>query len=681
MLIKKKMKHDVLRFKHFTRSGYALFACLGKVVLISTLAVPMLAHAKASGAGVLPETADTLSAGSERETMLDEVSVTGTRAPLSQLQAAKMVTVISRDDINRVAVNTVNDVLKLATGVDVRQRGGFGVQTDISINGGTFDQIAILLNGVPIGNPQTGHNATDFPVSLSDIERIEVLEGGAARVFGTSAFSGAVNIVTRKSVDKRSIVASVEGGSYGTFGIEGGYADGGRRSENHWQVTASGGYNRSDGGTLHSDFEKGRAFVQGLVSFSESLDVNAQVGFSTQSYGANTFYSVKYNNQYEKTDHLLASLDVSLHDANHTWEVKPIGYFNRFLDHYQLIRGVPGASAGENYHALNVLGGGANAYLSWALGKTAVGADVRQEVIYSTAYGRKFEENQWKNIHGSDRMYDKRGERTNTSLFLEHNIVVGGLTLSAGVMANMNTGLDHCMRFYPGVDVSYRVTDQWKLFASWNKALRMPTYTDLYTSNSVQQGDVNLMPEKNSTFKVGSSYQKGILSAQLSAFYSKARNMIDWVYESETSTKYHALNIGELENIGVSMDATLNMAKAFNNPLVTRMRVGYAYIHQNHETEHEIYKSLYALEYLRHKLTAEVDHHIVSRLSAAWTMRWQQHMNGFHPYTKIDCRLQWTEPFYTLYLKADNLTAHRYYDLGGVLQPGLWIMAGIRINL
>lgn len=92
-------------------------------------------------------------------------------------QSPKIVSVITRDDIHRAAAQTINDVLKLATGVDVRQRGGFGVQTDISINGGTFDQITILLNGVNISNPQTGHNASDFPVALADIDHIEVLEG------------------------------------------------------------------------------------------------------------------------------------------------------------------------------------------------------------------------------------------------------------------------------------------------------------------------------------------------------------------------------------------------------------------------------------------------------------------------------------------------------------------------
>ena len=184
-----------LRFKRFSRKGYALFSVLGREVLIGVLSVAVVSHAMANGVSVVEELAkDTVVR--EAQT-LDDVVVLGSRAPLTEGETAKIVTVITSDDIHRAAVATVNDALKMATGVDVRQRGGFGVQTDISIGGGTFDQIAILLNGVNIGNPQTGHLSADFPVSLEDIERIEIIEGASSRVFGASAFNGAVNIVTK----------------------------------------------------------------------------------------------------------------------------------------------------------------------------------------------------------------------------------------------------------------------------------------------------------------------------------------------------------------------------------------------------------------------------------------------------------------------------------------------------
>lgn len=666
-------KRQTIRFKHFSRRGYALFSCLGKEVIVGTLSVATLTHAKADGISTRPTLAeDSLN---RQELKLDEVVITGSRAPLTALQSAKIVSVITRGDIDRAAVTSVNDLLKTVTGVDVRQRGGFGVQTDISINGGTYDQVTILLNGINISNPQTGHNAADFPVSLDDIERIEVLEGASARVFGSSAFSGAINIVTKVGAESHAKV-SAEGGSFGTFGTHAGIT----LSSDAWRNRMSGGYTQSDGGTINTQFKKRQAYYQGGFS-SHHIDLNWQAGIISKDYGAGTFYGIKSNDQYEETRRFITSIAADIHDLPAQLTISPAVYWHRNHDHYQYFKGKTGANMGKNIHRTDIYGASLNTHFIWAGGKTALGADVRKEVIYSTAYGELLPTEKWKDIAGSERQYERKGERTNTGLFVEHNIVWDKFTLSAGLLANRNTWLGDSFRFYPGIDLSYRPTEHWKFFASWNKALRVPTYTDLYVSNSAQVGDLNLKPERTSTFKLGARYRRTGLETVLNSFYSRGRDMIDWVFETSTSTRYHALNIGKLDNMGASLDATVYLPELMSNSLVTKVKVGYAYIHQRHETEQAIYRSLYALEYLRHKFVMNVDHRIVSRLSASWALRWQQRMNGFHPYTKLDCKVQWTTPRYQLYLQADNLTAHRYYDIGGVKQPGLWIMAGGSVKI
>ena len=191
----KKASSLPLKFKHFTRKSYALFACLGKEVVIGTLSASTLTYAKAEGVSTKPVKADTTVM--HREVTLDEVSITGSRAPMTRSQAARMVSVLERKDIETAPVQSVNDLLKYVASVDARQRGPIGAQTDVSIRGGNYEQITILLNGINICDPQTGHNAFDFPVDASDIERIEVLEGPAGRVFGTSSLLGAINIVTK----------------------------------------------------------------------------------------------------------------------------------------------------------------------------------------------------------------------------------------------------------------------------------------------------------------------------------------------------------------------------------------------------------------------------------------------------------------------------------------------------
>ena len=218
-------QRKALRFRHFTRKGYALFACLGRVVTIGVLSVATLQSASAATDDIATKTEKADDGQTvDKEATLDDVEITGSCAPLALGQAARMVTVLSRDDIQSAPVQSINDLLKFAVGVDVRQRGPIGAQTDIGIRGGTSEQITILLNGINICDPQTGHNAFDFPCDLSDIERIEVLEGPAGRVYGTSSLMGAINIVTRDASGGAGrgpvrVQARLEGGSYGYFSV------------------------------------------------------------------------------------------------------------------------------------------------------------------------------------------------------------------------------------------------------------------------------------------------------------------------------------------------------------------------------------------------------------------------------------------------------------------------------
>ena len=211
-------KREPIKFKRFLNKGYALFSCLGKVVIVGTLSVSTLTYAKADGISTRTTSIDPVD--DDKEVMLENVEVTGSLAPLTLGKAARMVTVLSREEIQAAPVQSINDLLKYAVGVDVRQRGALGAQTDIGIRGGTQEQVAVLLNGIDITDPQTGHNSVEYPVDLNEIERIEIIEGPASRLFGTSSLVGAINIVT-KTADKSSLDLNTEGGSFGYFTIGG----------------------------------------------------------------------------------------------------------------------------------------------------------------------------------------------------------------------------------------------------------------------------------------------------------------------------------------------------------------------------------------------------------------------------------------------------------------------------
>ncbi|NDW11733.1 TonB-dependent receptor [Bacteroides sp. 214] len=674
-------ERGVYRWKQFSHKPYAVFCSLKREFNIGVLAV-----ATVYSAGVGTATAQVDAPALQQSYELEEIEVTGTRVPLTESESAKMVTVLSRADIQAAAVQSINDLLKYAVGVDVRQRGEMGIQTDISVRGGTFDQLTILLNGVNLTNPQTGHHTADFPVSMDDIERIEVLEGPAARVFGTSAFTGAINIVTRN--DRQSHVsAHAAGGSYGYFngGARVNYTRGALSNQ------VSGQFGRSDGATENSDFRVARSYYQGTYT-SQEVDVRWQLGISNQAFGANTFYSAAFPDQYEELRRYFVSIQAETKGKLH---FTPTLYWNRTHDHYKLQRTT---NYGENYHMTDVYGANLNAYFNTSLGKTAFGVELRNEGILSTNVGKILSEEEYVKVSGEDGIYfNKKDNRTNISYYAEHNILLSKVTISMGVMANMNTALDHKYRLYPGIDISYRPTTGWKLFASWNKALRMPTFTDLYYKSDNLLGNIGLKPEETEAINLGVRFRKPYIDVYLGGFYNKGKNMIDWVkYHADDA--YHTANF-ELDNMGLEFATTLYFKQLFGeNCFLDKLNIGYAYIHQKRHDDVVIYKSSYASEYLRHKFVARLEHRVWKRLHASWAFRFQDRVGSYEeykeaektgtlvaysPFCLLDAKLFWNTEKYNLFVEATNLFDRTYHDHGNIPQPGLWLKAGVkyRINL
>jgi len=658
-------QRKALRFHHFTRKGYALFACLGRVVTISVLSVATLTSASAAiDDKGMTETVTTNDDQTDKETTLDDVEVTGSCAPLALGQAVRMVTVLSREEIQAAPVQSINDLLKMAVGVDVRQRGPIGAQTDVSIRGGTSEQITILLNGINICDPQTGHNAFDLPCDISDIERIEVLEGPAGRVYGTSSLVGAINIVTR---DVRSKMAEVrvEGGSFGYLSAAGRVALGLHSLSSNY--TRSDGYSRSKAGSLNSDYSGGKVFYQGGYQ-CEGLLLNWSGGLSVKGFGSNTFYSAKFDEQYERTTKIYTALQGDLTIGK--LHVRPAIYWNRSYDRFELIRGseerVP-----FNYHRSDVFGINLNTYFDWQLGRTAMGAEFRNEDIVSTNLGEP--------LSNPFSHYKVGLNRSNLSFHLEHNILLKRFTLSAGFIAIKNTWNQMPFKLYPGIDASYRIGDHWKVYASYNSSLRMPSFTELYYSVGGHKADKYLKPEELHAVEGGVKYSNHWLTAQTSIFHHHARNMIDWVMDTrDPDAVWQSVNHTRVNTTGVETNATLT-AKRYT------LNLAYCYLHQNKD-EQDFLQSQYSLEYLRHKVTASLRWSITDYLRLSVSYRWQDRMGSYttvdgevrdyHPYSVVDARLDWHQDSYALYLEGNNLTGHHYVDYGNVPQPGCWITAG-----
>ncbi len=664
-------QRKALRFHHFTRKGYALFACLGRVVTISVLSVATLTSASAAiDDKGMTETVTTNDDQTDKEATLDDVEVTGSRAPLALGQAARMVTVLSREDIQAAPVQSINDLLKYAVGVDVRQRGPIGAQTDIGIRGSTSEQITVLLNGINICDPQTGHNAFDFPCDIADIERIEILEGPAGRVYGTSSLVGAINIVTKDAGGKTADVR-LEGGSFGYLSTAGRISGAVANSSLSASYTRSDGYSRSKAGALNSDYSGGKVFYQGGYAH-ENLRLKWHAGLSTKGFGSNTFYSAKFDEQFEKTTKIFAALQGEVTTGK--WHFRPSIYWNRSHDRFELIRGSE-EKVPFNYHRTDVFGINLNSYFDWLLGRTAFGAEFRNEDIVSTNLGEP--------LSDPFSHYKVGLNRSNLSFHLEHNILLKRFTLSAGFIAVKNTWNQMPFKVYPGIDASYRIGDNWKIYASYNSSLRMPSFTELYYSVGGHKADKYLKPEELHAIEGGVKFNTTHFSAKASVFHHHARNMIDWVMDTrEAEPVWESVNHTKVNTTGLEASAILHSS-------LFTLHLAYCYLHQDKDTE-DYLQSQYSLEYLRHKLTASLLLHLMKRLDLSVMYRFQDRMGSYttvdgevknyHPYSVVDARLSWNADTYSIYIETNNLTSKRYVDYGNVPQPGCWVMAGARYH-
>ena len=702
-------KRQVLVFRQFGNKGYSLFSCLGREVVCGVLSVATLTYASAESVSTHPVVTDSTATTTAREMMLEEVSVTGSRAPLTKSQAARIVTVLDRQAIAQAPVQSINDLLKYAIGVDVRQRGPIGAQTDISIRGGTSEQIILLLNGINICDPQTGHNAMDLPVDINDIVRIEVLEGPAGRIYGTSSLVGAINIVTSSGGglkvegggrNDQRLNVHAEGGSYGYGSAGFRYSPSTLHLSPSTHHSISANYSRSDGwsrakdGSLNTDYSGAKAFYQGQYE-DETIRLRWHAGLADKGWGSSTFYaSPKWqaDNQYEHTTKLYTAIQGENHCG--ALHFAPSIYWNQNRDRYEGYRGQP-EKMKFNYNRTDVYGVSLSSYFDWAISqestegtkpirmRTAFGAELRNEDLVSGNLGEPLSETH--HISGTDRDYTLGVNRTNISAYLEQNILLKNLTVSAGFVAVKNTWSNMNMTVYPGVDVSYRPHPRWTLHASYNTSLRMPSFTEMYYKLQGYSADPHLKPEEMRAIEGSVTYHSSVFTSHFTVWHHRGTNMIDWIMDTTQGDDavWQSVNHTKINSIGHEAGVDVHCSRL-------NLQCNYSYINQDKEQEAG-FVSQYALEYLRHKLVVSARLPLISHLSLGLDGRWQDRVGSYtnfdgevcdyKPYFVTDARLSWTEKAWKVYVEANNLFDVSYRDYGLVEQPRRWIIAGFTFSL
>ena len=662
-----------LVFRKWGRKNYSLFSIIKKVVIISVLSVAYFSVVPVSAVVVSKDTTEI-----KMQYDLDEVEVTASRVPVLFSQVARVLTVINAQEIERMPAESIQELLEYVAGVDIRQRGAEGVQADISIRGGTFDQVLILLNGINITDPQTGHHNLNLPVSLSQIERIEILEGPAARIYGPNAFSGAINIVT-KIPESTSFGAEISAGSYNYYntGVWGSFTKG--KLNNYLAV-----FRKSSGGYIeNTDFRSSNAFYSGQHS-SNVGNLFFQGGISEKGFGANSFYSPVYPNQYEKVQVLFGSVKLeSLTIINLT----PSFYWRSHSDKFMLFRSnAPEWYENHNYHNTDVWGGDLNSWFVWEGGKTSFGAGYRSESILSNVLGEPMEERI--DFAGTDKFFTHHKSRKIWSAFAEHTVFGEKWRFSSGLLVNSISDRKAGIKFFPGFDFNYQLTEPVKLVASWNTSLRMPTFTDLYYKGPTNLGNPDLMPEISTSVEGGVKFSTLALNGHAIVFSRKGTNLIDWI-KAEDDELWKAMNHTEIKSHGFELN--VSWSPKIHSTKLLPDKFGLSYLFNQQQKMESPYLSYYVLDNLRHKLVASYSQRIMERVTFEVRAVYQDREGTFpfydgegysyiyeyKPFLTLDAKSVFVFRKFNIFISANNMFNRQYYDIGNVIQPGRWIKAGI----
>jgi len=545
-----------------------------------------------------------LSSQEEIEENLNEIILNSNRIEIPFNENSNSIIVISNEDIEKSTATNVVDLLQNYTGVDVRQRGIDGMQADLYIRGGSFDQTLVLIDGIKTENPQTGHHTLNMMIPIENIERIEIIKGPAARVFGQNAFTGAINIITKKNVNTQ-LTGELGYGSYRSAKIA--LSGSVNLKESSHQVHVS--RNTSDGYRYNTDFVNQNYFIKSKFNTKNSfIDVIAT--FMDRKFGANGFYaSPAYKDQYEETQSSLVGVSTSF--TKNRFKIKPKVYWKRGQDMYLLLRDDPDYY--RNLHITNKVGAEVNSSYDSKLGITGFGVDVAQVSISSNNLGDH--------------------DRTMVTAFLEHrlSLIDDKLDITPGVALNYFSDFD--FHAFPGIDIGYSINDAFKVYGNMGYTYRIPTFTDMYYSSPTTIGNENLQPEQALSEEIGLKYRKKNITANIALFYRNADDLIDYVKENELDV-WQAKNLANVNTKGFETSIQYNFNVVNYNQ---RLSFGYTYL-EDDIIKQDIAFSQYSLNSIKNQITASLDTQFLNFLRQSLAYRFVERPDGTN-YGVVDFRL------------------------------------------
>lgn len=573
-------------------------------------------------------------------------------------------------------------MIDVLSGVDMRSRGVPGVQSDISLRGGSHEQTLVLLNGIPLNDPQTGHHNMNLPIAMDDVAGIAISEGPASLKWGGRAFSGAVNFSTPVP-DSTWAAVRLATGSYGYQRLHASASYKGTGAGHYLSMHYSG----ADAYRKNTDYEK-KGFYYRLNWPMGDEQVNFDLGYQDRAFGANSFYSASFPEQYEEVNTLFGSL--SFKSKGVQWGHRASLYSRVHWDHFRLKRYEPDFYT--NNHRTLIAGFQYEGHYHSDYGTTRLTANLRNEHLLSNSLGSDMQDSIAVLWH-EGWYYYKEQDRKAAELYAGQKMPLGAdFVLEAGLGGMAVSGF--APQYLPGAELAWLSSKNGKWYMAYSHRVRLPTFLDLYYVSYENMGNPRLKPEKARSAELGYKYKGRYFRASLAAFTRYGTDIIDWAWLQEDSL-WQAMNVNTLNTTGLELYSRTYMSELFVVDMpVEYVDLNYYYAHADNESGQ--YPSKYAMDYLRQKASALFMVRISRGVSAAVNVVFQDRDGSFYdmqkgteedydPFYLLNVRVNWERPMgrhlFTVFMQADNVTNSRYYDIGNIPMPGIWLYAGLGLRL
>lgn len=575
---------------------------------------------------------------------LKEVIVSSSRIDLPFKENSRTIQIITATDIKKLGVTNVADALQQVAGIDVRRQGVNGMQADLYIRGGGFDQTLLLIDGIKVDDPQTGHHTLNLALPIELIKRIEVIKGPAARIFGQNAFTGAVNIVTKDGFEN-SLIAKVQAGSFGQFTTE---ATGAINLETSSHIVHFS-KNISEGYRHNTDFDNQNYVLKSQFN-KNKLPIDLLTTYSERKFGANGFYGIpSATEQYEETQASLIGLSTVIKNGNFTW--KPRLYWRRNQDEYHYIRSNP--SAYRNLHITNKVAAELNGSYESKAGITGFGIEMAKYYISSNRLGDN--------------------SREMASLFLEHRFQFFDkkFDITPGVAVSYFSDFDS--KAFPGVDLGYQVTSDFRVYGNIGYTYRVPTYTDLYYIGPQAIGNENLQPEEALSEEIGIKWLTSKFDFTFAAFNRDSNDLIDYVRPTEADVIYTPQNIQDVNTKGFETQVEYRFIL---NTLPQKIKIGYTFIEDDVKKSSVAY-SRYSINSMKHQFVGNYAMEWFKNFSNSIGYRYVERTSGVS-YNIWDVSASYQLKALEFSVYANNIFNTAYVEAGMVPMPKGNVLFGVK---